>query len=122
MLFDFLPPDRERVAFRHALHVDCQVVRERDFKLVGRRTLDISTTGVQVIADLDDLAIGEDCRSFRGRALQPLHPPCSPPGSRSAAAHLPERADAGRKPSLVRGAGAPKGIRTPDLHLERVAS
>lgn len=58
MLFDFPPSDRERVAFRHAVHVDCQVVRERDFKLIGRRTLDLSTTGMLVQAD-EDVAIGE---------------------------------------------------------------
>ncbi len=59
MLFDFLPTDQERVAFRHTLHVDCQIVRERDFRLVGRRTLDISATGVQIVAELADVAIGE---------------------------------------------------------------
>ncbi len=58
-MFDFLPTDRERVAFRHALHVDCQVVRERDFRLVGRRTLDVSTTGMLVVAELD-VAPGDD--------------------------------------------------------------
>lgn len=57
-MFDFLPADRERVAFRHLLHVDCQVVRERDFKLVGRKSLDLSATGMQVVSDLD-VAIGE---------------------------------------------------------------
>jgi c-di-GMP-binding flagellar brake protein YcgR len=57
-MFDFLPTDRERVAFRHAVHVDCQIVREHDFKLVANKSLDVSATGMQVVSELD-VAIGE---------------------------------------------------------------
>ena len=41
-------PFAERVAPRHMVRVDCQVVRERDFKLIARRTLDISSAGMLV--------------------------------------------------------------------------
>jgi PilZ domain len=34
-----------RRPLRHALRVDCQVVRERDFKLVSQLILDLSETG-----------------------------------------------------------------------------
>lgn len=57
-MFDFLPADRERVAFRHAVHVDCQVVRERDFRLVASKSLDLSATGMQVVSALD-VALGD---------------------------------------------------------------
>jgi hypothetical protein len=57
-MFDFLPTDRERVAFRHAVRLDCQIVRERDFKLVARRSVDLSTTGMLVEQE-HDLEVGE---------------------------------------------------------------
>jgi c-di-GMP-binding flagellar brake protein YcgR len=57
-MFDFLPAERERAAFRHALRVECQIVRERDFKLVGRRSLDLSSTGMQVVSETD-VQLGE---------------------------------------------------------------
>jgi hypothetical protein len=64
-MFDFLPADRERVAFRHRLHVPCEVVRERDFKLVALQTFDVSMTGMMV-ETLRDVAIGDEViLSFR---------------------------------------------------------
>ncbi|MGZ3424183.1 MAG: PilZ domain-containing protein [Polyangiales bacterium] len=57
-MFDFLPTDRERIAFRHAVRLDCQVVRERDFKLVARRSVDLSTTGM-LLEQETDLEVGE---------------------------------------------------------------
>jgi c-di-GMP-binding flagellar brake protein YcgR len=57
-MFDFLPTDRERISFRHQLRMDCQVVREDDFKLVSARTLDLSATGMLVEAK-NDVAIGD---------------------------------------------------------------
>jgi hypothetical protein len=64
-MFDFLPADRERVAYRHSVHVDCQVVRERDFRLIGKRTIDLSTTGLLVASELD-VNVGESMiLSFR---------------------------------------------------------
>lgn len=41
----------DRRSVRRSTPWECQVVRERDFKLVGRRLLDLSTAGVQVAAD-----------------------------------------------------------------------
>jgi len=38
----------ERSAVRFGVHVDCQVVRERDFRLIGRGSLDLSLTGMLV--------------------------------------------------------------------------
>jgi c-di-GMP-binding flagellar brake protein YcgR len=39
---------QERRAIRRAIQIDCQVVRERDFKLVAKRTFDLSTDGMLV--------------------------------------------------------------------------
>ena len=41
----------DRGATRHRLRTDCQVVRERDFKLVGSRMIDLSEGGALVAAD-----------------------------------------------------------------------
>ena len=43
----------QRTAMRHAIQIDCQVVRERDFQLVGARTLDLSTDGMLVSSEVD---------------------------------------------------------------------
>jgi hypothetical protein len=43
---------------RHAVHVSCQVVRERDFRLVGDRIVDLSTTGM-LVTPADPLLTGE---------------------------------------------------------------
>ncbi len=40
---------QERKALRRAVRVDCQVVRERDFKLVGSRGVDLSPAGMLVM-------------------------------------------------------------------------
>lgn len=42
----------ERRSMRRAVRIDCQVVRERDFKLVGARVLDLSLDGMLVAADV----------------------------------------------------------------------
>ncbi len=36
---------------RHSVRVPCQVVRERDFRLVGRHVLDLSPEGMLVLSD-----------------------------------------------------------------------
>jgi hypothetical protein len=41
----------DRGATRHRLRAACQVVRERDFKLVGSRMIDLSDGGALVAAD-----------------------------------------------------------------------
>lgn len=51
----------DRRIVRHAATLRCQVVRERDFRLLGTRTLDISGHGLRVAFDAagQDVAIGE---------------------------------------------------------------
>lgn len=49
----------QRTTVRRAVQVECQVVRERDFKLVGRWGLDISSDGMLVVSDARVLT-GED--------------------------------------------------------------
>ncbi len=43
---------QQRRALRRGVRVDCQVVRERDFTLVGSRGLDLSPLGMLVVADV----------------------------------------------------------------------
>lgn len=60
---------RERGAIRRAAKLDCQIVRERDFRLVAERALNVSTEGMLVRAD-GDVEIGDQVIvSFR---LDPL--------------------------------------------------
>lgn len=59
-MFDFLPADRERVAFRHALSVGCEAVRERDFKLLGIQVFDLSMTGMLIESLREDVSVGEE--------------------------------------------------------------
>lgn len=51
----------DRRIVRHAARLRCQVVRERDFRLLGTQTLDISGQGLRVAFDdgAEDLEIGE---------------------------------------------------------------
>jgi len=58
-LFMTLVHASQRAAVRRAVPVECQVVRERDFKLVGRWGLDISSDGMLVVSDARVLT-GED--------------------------------------------------------------
>lgn len=59
-MFDFLPADRERVAPRHAVHVPCEVVRERDFKLIGLETFDLSLTGMMIESLREEVYVGDE--------------------------------------------------------------
>ena len=60
----------ERRAMRRYARVPCQVVRERDFTLVGTMTLDVSTGGMLVESDAKVLT-GEDLLvSFYAPALR----------------------------------------------------
>ncbi|HVY47682.1 MAG TPA: PilZ domain-containing protein [Minicystis sp.] len=45
-------PKLQRQAFRRAVRLSCQVVRERDFRLVGELALDLSTEGMLALARL----------------------------------------------------------------------
>jgi hypothetical protein len=42
---------RQRRVIRRAIRVDCQVVRERDFRLIASRGVDVSSTGMLVATD-----------------------------------------------------------------------
>lgn len=50
-MLDTLVHAQQRRALRRGLRVDCQVVRERDFALVGDRGLDLSPFGMLVEAN-----------------------------------------------------------------------
>jgi len=55
-----------RARVRRSLRTDCQIVRERDFKLVGTEILDVSVRGMLLYADLPVLTGEEVHVSFRG--------------------------------------------------------
>jgi hypothetical protein len=54
-----------RARLRRAVHTPCEVVRERDFKLVGTRVLDLSTSGMLLETDLPVLTGEELLVSFK---------------------------------------------------------
>jgi hypothetical protein len=56
----FFVRKNERREVRRALSLSCQVVRERDFRLISRTALDVSPDGMLVSADVDDLELGEN--------------------------------------------------------------
>lgn len=59
----------ERREVRRALSLPCQIVRERDFRLVSDRTVDVSPDGMFVATDTE-LEVGEDLIvSFRATEL-----------------------------------------------------
>jgi hypothetical protein len=49
----------QRRSIRRAVRLECQVVREHDFKLVARQAVDLSPDGMLVVADCPVLT-GED--------------------------------------------------------------
>jgi c-di-GMP-binding flagellar brake protein YcgR len=50
----------DRKSTRHHVRIDCQVVREADFELVGHRTLDLSPGGMLVrVEPKSDVKIGD---------------------------------------------------------------
>jgi len=54
-----------RRAFRHAVSLPCQIVRERDFRLVADLALDLSTDGMLVPTELSVLTGEPVLVSFR---------------------------------------------------------
>jgi hypothetical protein len=54
-----LVPVSQRRTLRRAVRVDCQVVRERDFKLLGDWALDLSPDGILVVTR-DVVLTGEE--------------------------------------------------------------
>jgi hypothetical protein len=55
----FVRRRQERDASRHHVRVECQVVRERDFTLIGRRAVDLSASGMRVLSE-EQVLTGED--------------------------------------------------------------
>jgi hypothetical protein len=55
----------QRTAVRRAVPIECQVVRESDFKLVGRWGLDISSDGMLIVSDARVLTGDDVIVSFR---------------------------------------------------------
>jgi len=49
----------QRSSVRHAVRLECEVVRERDFKLIASRAVDLSPDGMLVLSDVSVLT-GED--------------------------------------------------------------
>jgi len=49
---------KQRRVVRRAMRVECQVVRERDFRLLGSRALDLSPLGMLVLAQ-ENVLTGE---------------------------------------------------------------
>lgn len=54
-----LIPVSQRRAIRHAARVTCQVVRERDFKLLSEQAVDLSIGGMLILTD-ERVLTGED--------------------------------------------------------------
>ena len=48
----------DRTATRHHVRIDCEVVRESDFRLVGHRTLDLSAEGM-LVRTAGDVTVGD---------------------------------------------------------------
>ena len=61
----FLVPASQRRAIRRSVRLACQVVRERDFKLVAWKTIDLSPDGVLVPTEMDVEQGDEMIVSFR---------------------------------------------------------
>jgi hypothetical protein len=49
----------DRRSTRHAAKLVCQVVREGDFRLIARRTIDVSAEGMRVVLGDVDVKVGE---------------------------------------------------------------
>ncbi|MGZ3424182.1 MAG: PilZ domain-containing protein [Polyangiales bacterium] len=54
----FLVAASDRRSVRRYVRLECEVVRERGFRLIGKRALDMSTTGMRIAA-IDDAVPGE---------------------------------------------------------------
>ena len=56
---DFLVPANDRVEKRRAVRLACDVVRTRDWKPIGKQMVDLSTSGLQLVAE-DHAQLGEE--------------------------------------------------------------
>ena len=55
----------QRLTIRRSVRVECQIVRERDFKMLGKSAIDLSTRGMLVETDLRVLTGEELVVAFR---------------------------------------------------------
>jgi PilZ domain len=65
----FLVRRKQRRSMRRSVRVDCQVVREHDFRLIGQRAVDLSDDGMLVLSDAQATSA---LVSRRGRRLDVL--------------------------------------------------
>ena len=56
---DFIIPARERRGQRRAVSLPCDVVRERDYLPVGKKIVDLSPQGMQLLAEGADAHVGD---------------------------------------------------------------
>lgn len=59
----FVVHAHDRNASRRTVRLGCEVVRTRDYRLVGRKMIDLSLSGLQVLAE-DELSPGEGVEVF----------------------------------------------------------
>jgi len=59
----FVVHAHDRHASRRTVRLGCEVVRTRDYRLVGKKMLDMSLAGLQVLAE-DDMTVGEGVEVF----------------------------------------------------------
>lgn len=60
---DFLVHAAARTASRRTVRLGCEVVRTRDYRLIGRKMVDLSTDGLQILAE-DEAMLHEDVEVF----------------------------------------------------------
>lgn len=54
---------KDRIASRRIVRLGCEVVRTRDYRVVARKMVDLSLSGMQVLAE-DELTLGEEVEVF----------------------------------------------------------
>lgn len=60
---NFLVHENNRAVSRRTVRLSCEVVRQRDYQLIGKRMVDFSTDGLQILAE-DDALLHEDVEVF----------------------------------------------------------
>jgi hypothetical protein len=58
-MVDWVVEARQRQSTRRAVDLECEVIAERGFRLLGRRVLDLSSDGMLLRSDAD-VELGED--------------------------------------------------------------
>lgn len=60
---DFIVHANNRAVSRRTVRLGCEVVRVRDYQLIGKKMVDFSTDGIQVLAE-DEATLHEDVEIF----------------------------------------------------------